>query len=296
MPNPFTQPGDFLRGNLHTHTTRSDGQLSPQDTVDAYAARGYDFLALTDHGVITDPAPLDAHGMTLIPGVETGVAGSPFGSSFHVVALGMDRVPTVPADVAPELAMRELAAQVPLCFACHPFWSLIEGSHLLPLEGYVGVEVYNQTCQGHIGRGPSEAAWDTLLAHGRPVWGLAVDDAHNPGDIGHAWIMVKSASRAPEAILEAVRQGHFYATVGPELRGLRRHGENLAIACSPCVNAIVLGASPGSGRASYYMPSLERPFEEILLPLPTSDAWLRVEVIDAEGKKAWSNAFRPDEL
>jgi hypothetical protein len=296
MPNPFTQPGTFLRGNLHTHTTNSDGQLSPQQTVDTYAKRGYDFLALTDHGTITDPASLDAHGMTLIPGVELGVPGGTFGCPFHVVALGMDRLPAVPEGVPPEQGMRELAAQVPLCFACHPFWSLIEGSHLLPLEGYVGVEVYNQTCQGHIGRGHSEAAWDFLLAHGRPVWGLAVDDAHNPGDMGQAWIMLKSDSRAPEALLQAVRAGHFYATVGPELRGLRRHGENLAISCSPCMEAVVLGAAPGSGRASYYMPGLERPFEEILLPLPTSAAWLRVEVIDAQGNKAWSNAFRPEEL
>ena len=186
--------------------------------------------------------------------------------------------------------MRERAAEVP------PDGETIEGSHLLPLEGYVGVEVYNQTCQGHTGRGGSEAAWDFLLAHGRAVWGLAVDDAHNPGDIGQAWIMVKSESRAPEAILQAVRAGHLYSTIGPELRGLRRHGENVAISCSPCAEAGILGAAPGSGRASYYMPGLKRPFEEILLPVPSSDAWLRVEVIDEHGKKAWSNAFRLDEL
>ncbi len=57
MPNPFAQPGEWLRGNLHTHTTRSDGLLSPQATVDEYARRGYDFLSLTDHSVVT---PLEA--------------------------------------------------------------------------------------------------------------------------------------------------------------------------------------------------------------------------------------------
>jgi hypothetical protein len=296
MPNPFTQSGQWLRGNLHTHTSRSDGLLSPQQTVGEYAARGYDFLAITDHGVVTDPRDLDPRGMTLIPGVELAILGGTFGGTLHVVALGNGSVPRVPEGAAAEQALRELAAQVPLCFACHPFWSLIEGSHLLPLEGPIGVEVYNQTCQGHIGRGGSEAAWDFLLASGRRLWGLAVDDAHHPGDIGQAWIVVKSESRSVEAILQAVREGNFYSSIGPELRDLRRHGENLRIACSPCEQWIVLGAAPGSGRASYYMPGLERPFEEILLPFPSSETWLRVEVIDAQGRKAWSNAFRAEEL
>lgn len=296
MPNPFNQPGTFLRGNLHTHTTGSDGRLGPQQTVDEYAARGYDFLAITDHSVITDPGDLDPRGMTLIPGVELLVPGGSFGYPIHVVALGTDRLPEVPQDVSPAASLRRLADQVPLCFLCHPFWSLIEGHQLLPLAGHIGVEVFNQTGLGHTGRGGSESTWDFLLAHGQALWGLAVDDAHQPGDVGQAWIMLKSESRSPEAILQAVRAGDFYSTIGPELRGLRRHGENLLIQCSPCEQAVVLGAHPGSGRASFYMPGLERPFEEILLPFPSSDAWLRVEVINAQGKKAWSNPFRPEEL
>ncbi len=296
MPNPFNQPGSWLRGNVHTHTTRSDGYLSPQQTVDEYAARGYDFLAITDHLILTDPGELDPHGMTLIPGAEMFVPGGSFGYPFHVVALGGDRVPVVPDNVPPPEAMRALADQVPLCFFCHPFWSLIEGHQLLPLQGHIGVEVFNQTCRGHTGRGGSESTWDFLLAHGQPMWGLAVDDAHQPGDIGQAWIVAKSESRSPEALLDALRVGHFYSSIGPELRGLRRHGENLLVQCSPCEQAVVLGAMAGSGRASYYMPGLQRPFEEILLPFPSSDAWLRVEIIDEKGRKAWSNPFRPEEL
>ena len=39
----------LLRGNLHAHTTFSDGVRSPQALVDEYESRGYDFLAITDH-------------------------------------------------------------------------------------------------------------------------------------------------------------------------------------------------------------------------------------------------------
>ena len=40
----------WYKGNLHTHTTRSDGKLSPDDTKRFYRSQGYDFLALTDTG------------------------------------------------------------------------------------------------------------------------------------------------------------------------------------------------------------------------------------------------------
>ena len=46
---PFSSPGRFWRGNLHTHSTRSDGHIGPEEVCAFYRAHGYDFLALTDH-------------------------------------------------------------------------------------------------------------------------------------------------------------------------------------------------------------------------------------------------------
>ena len=48
---PFSTPGRFWRGNLHTHSTRSDGLLAPEAVVNAYKGAGYDFLQLSDHFV-----------------------------------------------------------------------------------------------------------------------------------------------------------------------------------------------------------------------------------------------------
>src|SRR2546421_12859555 len=39
----------WLRGNLHAHTTYSDGVKTPQELLTEYEALGYDFLAITDH-------------------------------------------------------------------------------------------------------------------------------------------------------------------------------------------------------------------------------------------------------
>ena len=50
MQDPtFTAPGRFWRGNLHTHSNRSDGVLPPKEVCHRYREEGYDFIALTDH-------------------------------------------------------------------------------------------------------------------------------------------------------------------------------------------------------------------------------------------------------
>lgn len=50
-----------IRGNLHGHTTWSDGKDSLEAMVAAARARGYDYLAITDHG----PALRFANGLSL---------------------------------------------------------------------------------------------------------------------------------------------------------------------------------------------------------------------------------------
>src|SRR5207253_10362554 len=39
----------WLRGNLHAHTTYSDGVKTPQELLVEYEVLGYDFLAITVH-------------------------------------------------------------------------------------------------------------------------------------------------------------------------------------------------------------------------------------------------------
>ena len=50
-----------IRGDLHAHTTWSDGGNSIEEMARAAQARGYEYLALTDHS----PSLVVAHGLTL---------------------------------------------------------------------------------------------------------------------------------------------------------------------------------------------------------------------------------------
>ena len=46
----------YFKGNLHTHTNISDGEMTPQEAVDLYRKLGYQFLCLSGHNVIANPS------------------------------------------------------------------------------------------------------------------------------------------------------------------------------------------------------------------------------------------------
>lgn len=48
----------ILKGQLHAHTTLSDGNLSPQGVADIYEGLGFDFIAFTDHDHLLKPSYL----------------------------------------------------------------------------------------------------------------------------------------------------------------------------------------------------------------------------------------------
>ncbi len=63
---------DHYKGNLHAHSTVSDGEDTFVDAIEEYYARGYDVLAMTDHGVVNrgwnvtpTPVPLLSFNMIL---------------------------------------------------------------------------------------------------------------------------------------------------------------------------------------------------------------------------------------
>jgi 3',5'-nucleoside bisphosphate phosphatase len=88
---------DALKFDLHTHSNYSDGALTPEELLACAAAGGVDVLALTDHdtvaGVESAHRAAQAHGMSLVPGVEISMAWR--AQTLHVLGLWID--PVAPA-------------------------------------------------------------------------------------------------------------------------------------------------------------------------------------------------------
>lgn len=291
MNNPFTMPGEWLKGNLHTHSTESDGEPTPQQIVDIYAEHNYDFLAITDHNKLTDISPLDAKGLTLIPGSELNGGRGQLGQHYHLVVLGLREPPPSGAELSLH-ELIELALQLgELCWIAHPSWSSLSSADLSDIARVNGLEAYNTTCHRGIGRGESFVQWDELLVRGHTLWGLGVDDAHwhYPDALG-GWIWLKAASRKPEDIMAALQAGLFYGSCGPVFHQLEWEGRELHMECSPVQEIRLINPRPGVGWTSYQL-GRPGPYRELQMKIPDNWNVVRIEIVDEYGRKAWTNPF-----
>ena len=214
-----------LRGNLHTHTTRSDGSRDVQTVLDDYAARGYDFLALTDHDIFTSDADhkaWDARGMLLIPGNEV-TRGGP-----HLLHVGGDRFLEPDPDRQKVIDAATAAGGPGFVVVNHPDWQ--KGYDHCPLEklrawdGYAGIEIFNGVIGRLDGSPYALRKWETLLTEGRRVWGFAHDDSHADIDVALGWNVAFVRERTTGAVLSALRAGRFYASTGVEITRIEADG------------------------------------------------------------------------
>jgi hypothetical protein len=299
MSDAFAVGGEWLRCALHAHTTRSDGELEPDALAAHYARAGYDVLAITDHWRRTEAF---ADGLLLLPGAELN-AVLPEGRDGHVLAFGVD---AEPAELGGEYAdLARTAAWVRehggVAYLAHPYWSgLAPGVQELPAD-VAGVEVYNAGCELEVGRGLSGVHWDELLDAGVRCFAIAADDSHHPGfDSDLAWVWLRAGERSADAVLESLARGTFYSSAGPRVLAVERDGGAVEVACSPCRSVLLLagrtrGSAAHAGRLPYCHGGrvLARADDGLLtrvrLDVPAGAAYVRVEVVDMGGRKAWTN-------
>lgn len=286
--NPFTHPGVWYRGNLHAHSTISDGQRSPADVIAWYRGHGYDFLALTDHDRWA-PGAAPESGFLVLSGIEID-GTDPTRGIYHLVGLGLPGpIELNPHKDAPaQAAIDLLRGAGGVVFMAHPYWSNQLSANLVGLEGCIGLEVYNGGCDVMCGKGFAAVHWDDLLARGCRWWGLAVDDSHwFPGyhDVGLGWVWVKSPELSQTALLTALVQGHFYASTGPRIHSVEFTGHEVYVRCSPAACVDFIGAGRYARRVAGYGAGLT----EATHVVDDRQRYVRVACYDAQGHCAWSN-------
>ena len=129
--------------------------------------------------------------------------------------------------------------------------------------------------------------WDAMLSAGQRINGIAVDDSHfreGAFDGFGGWVMVKAEENTPDALLAALKAGHFYATQGPSIFDIRREGETLEIECSPATQVYAVGPVAMSEHVTGNSMTRAR-----LSLGKFAGAWCRLVVRDAMGRQAWTN-------
>ena len=282
----FDERGKWYRGNLHTHTTVSDGRYTPEEAIALYQRMGYDFLALTDHWKLSQGGRWQD--MLLLPGIELDTMVEHEG--YHIVGVGLRHMPQVNRGASPQALIDAVCAAGGRAILAHPSWSLLCPEHIAQLKGLSGAEVMNAVSQSPFNgdRADSAVLLDITAALGARLPFMAADDSHfYQGEQGSCFIWINAGELTQEALLKAMDAGRFFASQGPRFYQLELTGNRMRVWCSPCERAVFYSdalyrknrvmSRPHSGYFEYMVEGTEQ--------------FVRCELVDISGKKAWSHPY-----
>lgn len=311
--------GKWYKGNLHMHTTLSDGELEPVEAIGVYREAGYDFIAITDHRKVSHL--WQDENFLLLPGVEWDTGDAVKAPVYHILGIGMNRdtadfyhgAPYEGAPLGnkraglwvggksgrrryhphPQAVIDAIRAAGGIAILAHPAWSVMSPEEIYDLHGLTAAEIFNSVSGFPFNPGRDEASyyWDIWAKNGKLVNCVANDDSHYyKGEQTKAFTMVNAPALRPDAIMEALRKGNFYASTGPKFHSIDYDPENntVTVECSRDVREVVFKTNTpwpdngyqrinGRGRTSYQ--------------IMREDRFVRIELIDQEGRKAWSSPF-----
>lgn len=282
-----SQNRKWFKGNLHTHTTNSDGDMAPADVIKLYRSRGYDFIAMTEHWKYTPEARYD--GFLVIPGVEYDFGSDASEGIFHIVCLGhsedldgMKRKMPFSEDI-----LDRVRALGGICEIAHPAWSLNTPAMIEALPPFDASEIFNSVSDYPFNCRPdSGLILDMLAAKGMPLPLLAVDDVHfyKESDSCRSYIMVNVDELTTENVIQAIKEGKFYASQGPQIE-VDRDGDVLTVKTSPVEMITVYTDVP-------YIPdrcAVGKGITGRTYTFGSNVKFARFEARDSEGRRAWTN-------
>ena len=295
----FEGNSPFLKGGLHTHTTRSDGWADPAVVIRHYHALGYNFLALTDHNIYNYKNFAPDMDMLILPGMERDHSlPTPGTHCFHTVCLGPEEgmgnqfkqddcfpghVP-VQDQAAYQPILDGYHAMGNITLYCHPEWSSTPAREFEKLKGNFAMEIWNSGCALENELDDNAAYWDELLLKGIHISGAATDDSHDISHCGLGYVLVKAERNIP-SILQALKTGAFYSSCGPEIYDFYIDDGHVVLECSPCLSA---GFCHGLLSAKLTRSS-KGDVTKAVMKLPEYCNYIRGVVKDSAGRRAWTN-------
>lgn len=232
-------------------------------------------------------------------GAELHAPRTEVGNLWHIIAAGLpvDFAPSAPGETAPQLAARAAAAGA-FVIVAHPAYYGLTVADVETMEAAHALEIYNGASELAYEMGDSGHILDVLIARGRRIDACATDDAHfeypEYPDHGLGWVEVRAEENDPDALVEALKAGHFYATEGPKLLDVSFDGNEVVVESSPVMKVIV----SGGGERYECRYGLELTQTRVPLTMfqngafevdPLLGAYIRITVVDTRDKRAWTN-------
>jgi hypothetical protein len=328
--------GNFYKANLHLHTTVSDGELTPQQAKREYMKRGYSILAYTDHEVLVPHNDLSDENFLAITSYECHInerienSAFPFVKTYHLNFYAKDKNATVSPcfnvgaiwlNHSLEYVTDEMRKiEYPLTYSVdcindmlkkaaehgflvsynHPVWSLQSQADYIDLNGLWAVEIYNAEA-ALTGFPDTEQPFIDLLRAGNAVLPIASDDTHRKERAFYGFTMIEAEKLDYETVLKAMEEGTMYASNGPLIQEISVEGSRLKIVCSE-VDAIILNTERRWSRivSGKNLTSAEFELKEYLeanrVYAHRKPLYVRLTIVDKQGRKAWSRAYFENEI
>ena len=326
--------GNFYKANLHMHTTISDGNMTPEETKKAFLEKGYSIVAFTDHEVMVPHTDLSDDNFLAITSTEISMnieVHAPFEylKCYHLNLYSKDPlkdcfntfteskmwlehskkyiteeqrnikyIKTYSVECVNDIIKK---AKEEGCFVSynHPVWSLQTYEDYIGLKGLWGVEWHNTGCVNAAYKDTFQPVED-LLRLGERVYPLATDDAHNIGDCFGGWVMVKCANLEYDTVYNALENGDFYSSNGPEILSLSIQDGVVSVNTSK-VKAIQLNTER---RITLFKNGVDLTEAQFDINFYLNECknninknqYIRITVVDEKGNEAHSRAYFIDEL
>ena len=321
----------YFKGNMHCHSTLSDGRQTPEELKALYKAHGYSFLAITDHDHLNNHAYLDDAEFLTITSMECAVKEFPEQSTLvnqkmkcchlNLYAIKQDNSEQVcysPVyDKYSKGERREALQKYDLGYKRvysgegindfiriakekgffvaynHPRWSLENYKQYSQYEGLWGVEIYNHACQRGGIYEYDINVHDDFLRDGKHIFLSVGDDNHSEASSLGAFVMVNAPSLTYENIIKALLEGRFYASRGPQIHALWVEDGRVHVKCSPAkmIGMTTEGRRHGARHAEKDALITEADFE-----IRADDGYIRIAVEDERGLRADSQAYFVSDL
>lgn len=324
------------KANLHSHSTLSDGRMTPQQLKDVYEGQGYQILSITDHEVPKDHSAMTTPEFLMLTGYEAYVRPDSnaiydtYGPEIHLNLFSKD--PHSEAYVCfnscyckflnaeQKESLHKVGSQRPREYTVeyinefirtakkngylvsynHPVWSMETEERIFAYEGCFSMEMVNYAGFTENNMEYNGVLYDKLLRAGKRMFIHSGDDNHNAypldspySDSFGGFTMILADELNYDSVIQAMEKGDMYSSMGPVFKEVSFDGETIHVECSEVVTVYCYfgGKTPSCLRAN-----LGETFTSADLKIPRNAHYVRVSIMDSQGRYADTRGFFRDEL
>jgi hypothetical protein len=323
----ISEKGQFYKANLHTHTTVSDGKLTPEQVKKLYMDKGYSAVAFTDHDALVCHNDLTDDKFIALNGYEMEfdnfidgekpyhrsktchiclVALSPNTTKqvcFHrtkylhrnnnldINTLDFDKnMPDYERVYSNECVNNVIKQAVDAGYFVtynHPTWSGESYPDYMGYEHMHAMEIYNNECIFTGNEEFNSRVYDDMLRGGKTLFCTATDDMHKELTAGGGFVMIKADKLDYESLTSNLIKGNFYSSTGAEIKELYVEDGYIYVTTSP---AKMISMTMGIMRVEKEL-GIDEPITQAKFKIMPNANYVRITVTGVDDKKAYTNAY-----